>query len=98
MFQLGGKPLLLHSCGSIYELIPDLIEIGIDAINPVQVRAANMDSKKLKREFGKDLTFWGEDNLTHVFTAWPLQVGDQHEGGETNAGAVDVLLALGVLK
>jgi len=57
--KLSGKPLLLHSCGSIYELIPDLIEIGIDAINPVQVRAANMDSKKLKRAFGKDLTFWG---------------------------------------
>jgi len=57
--KLSGKPLLLHSCGSIYELIPDLIEIGVDAINPVQVRAANMDSKKLKREFGKDLTFWG---------------------------------------
>lgn len=57
--KLSGKPLLLHSCGSIYDLIPDLIEIGVDAINPVQVRAANMDSKKLKREFGKDLTFWG---------------------------------------
>ncbi|MFH1477651.1 MAG: uroporphyrinogen decarboxylase family protein [Verrucomicrobiota bacterium] len=57
--KLSGKPLLLHSCGSIYELIPDLIEIGIDAINPVQVRSANMDSQKLKREFGKDLTFWG---------------------------------------
>lgn len=57
--KLSGKPLLLHSCGSIYELIPDLIEIGVDAINPVQVRAANMDTKRLKREFGKDLTFWG---------------------------------------
>jgi len=57
--KFSGKPLLLHSCGSIYELIPDLIEIGIDAINPVQVRAANMDTKKLKKEFGKDLVFWG---------------------------------------
>lgn len=53
------KPLLLHSCGSIYELIPDLIEMGIDALNPVQVSAANMDTKKLKKEFGKDITFWG---------------------------------------
>ena len=51
--------MLLHSRGSIYDLIPDLIEIGIDAINPVQVGAANMDSKKLKREFGKELVFWG---------------------------------------
>jgi uroporphyrinogen decarboxylase len=53
------KPLLLHSCGSIYKLIPDLIEAGIDAINPVQVTAEGMDTKKLKKEFGKDITFWG---------------------------------------
>lgn len=57
--RLSGKPLLLHSCGSIYELLPDLIEIGVDAINPVQVGAAHMDSALLKREFGRDLTFWG---------------------------------------
>jgi uroporphyrinogen decarboxylase len=49
----------LHSCGSIYRLIPDLIEIGVDILNPVQVNAADMDSARLKREFGKDLTFWG---------------------------------------
>jgi uroporphyrinogen decarboxylase len=54
-----GKPLLLHSCGSIYRLLPDIIEIGVDAINPVQVSAAEMDSAKLKKEFGRDLTFWG---------------------------------------
>lgn len=57
--QLSGKPLLLHSCGSIYALLPDLIEIGVDAINPVQVSAANMDGALLKREFGRDLAFWG---------------------------------------
>jgi uroporphyrinogen decarboxylase len=57
--DLSGKPLLLHSCGSIYDVIPDLIDMGIDAINPVQVAAMNMDSAKLKREFGRDLTFWG---------------------------------------
>jgi uroporphyrinogen decarboxylase len=51
--------LLLHSCGSIYEIIPDLIEIGVDAINPVQVSAKNMDSLKLKNEFGDKLSFWG---------------------------------------
>jgi uroporphyrinogen decarboxylase len=49
----------LHSCGSIYRLIPDLIEVGVDILNPVQVNAADMDSARLKREFGKDLTFWG---------------------------------------
>lgn len=57
--EKSQKPLLLHSCGSIYELIPDLIEMGIDALNPVQVSAANMDTKRLKKEFGKDITFWG---------------------------------------
>ncbi len=57
--KMSGKPLLLHSCGSVYELIPDIIEAGIDALNPVQVSAADMDSARLKREFGRDLTFWG---------------------------------------
>ncbi len=49
----------LHSCGSIYDLIPDLIEVGIDILNPVQVGAAKMDTNRLKREFGEELTFWG---------------------------------------
>ena len=41
------------------DLIPDLIETGIDALNPVQVSAAGMDTRGLKREFGADLCFWG---------------------------------------
>jgi uroporphyrinogen decarboxylase len=49
----------LHSCGSIYDFLPDIIECGIDIINPVQVSAKNMESDRLKREFGKDLVFWG---------------------------------------
>jgi len=51
--------IYLHSCGSIYRMIPDLIDIGVEVLNPVQVNAAEMDSARLKREFGKDLTFWG---------------------------------------
>ena len=51
--------LFYHSCGSVYDFIPDLIEIGVEVLNPVQVTAAKMDTKKLKREFGKDLVFWG---------------------------------------
>lgn len=51
--------IFLHSCGSIYEYLPDIIEIGIDIINPVQVSARNMESCKLKKEFGHDLVFWG---------------------------------------
>jgi len=49
----------LHSCGSIYKLLPDIIELGVDIINPVQVAAMNMDSGKLAREFGDQLSFWG---------------------------------------
>lgn len=50
---------LLHSCGSLYPIIPDLIEAGYDILNPVQTSAYQMDSAVLKREFGKDITFWG---------------------------------------
>ena len=49
----------LHSCGSIYPVIPDLIEAGYDIINPVQISARDMEPEKLKREFGRDITFWG---------------------------------------
>ncbi len=49
----------LHSCGSIYQLIPDLIEAGFEILNPVQTQARDMEPEKLKREFGRDVTFWG---------------------------------------
>jgi uroporphyrinogen decarboxylase len=61
-----GKPVLHHSCGSIYALIPDLIEIGVDALNPVQVSARNMEPERLKREFGRDITFWGAIDTQRV--------------------------------
>lgn len=49
----------LHSCGSIYQLMPDLIEAGFDIINPVQTQCRDMQPELLKREFGKEITFWG---------------------------------------
>jgi uroporphyrinogen decarboxylase len=49
----------LHSCGSIYKLLPDLIEAGYDVINPVQTNSRDMEPERLKREFGRDITFWG---------------------------------------
>ena len=49
----------LHSCGSIYRIMPDLIEAGYDIINPVQTNCAEMDPATLKKEFGADITFWG---------------------------------------
>jgi uroporphyrinogen decarboxylase len=51
--------LLLHSCGAIRPFMDDLIEIGIDAINPVQISAKGMVSQELKKEFGDRITFWG---------------------------------------
>jgi uroporphyrinogen decarboxylase len=52
-------PLLFHSCGSVYPLMEDLTEIGVDCINPVQVSARDMETKRLKREFGDRMAFWG---------------------------------------
>ncbi len=49
----------LHSCGSLRELMPDLIEAGYDILNPIQTTARGMDPVELKREFGRDITFWG---------------------------------------
>jgi uroporphyrinogen decarboxylase len=51
--------IFYHSCGAVKELIPDLIDIGVDILNPVQVSAKGMDTKMLKKEFGKYITFWG---------------------------------------
>lgn len=53
------KKILMHSCGAIGEFIPDLIEMGVDALNPVQITANGMEPERLKREFGKDIAFWG---------------------------------------
>jgi uroporphyrinogen decarboxylase len=51
--------LFYHCCGAARGLIPDLIDIGFDILNPVQVSAKGMDTKELKREFGRDIVFWG---------------------------------------
>ncbi len=58
--------LLYHSCGSIFSFIPDLIEVGVDILNPVQVSAQNMDTKILKEMFGSKLSFWGAIDTTRV--------------------------------
>jgi hypothetical protein len=50
---------LIHSCGSVRALLPDFIEAGFDALNPVQTSAAGMDASDLKKDFGDQITFWG---------------------------------------
>jgi len=57
--QLADVKVMLHCCGGVRELISDLIEAGLDAINPVQISCSGMDAGRLKAEFGKDITFWG---------------------------------------
>jgi uroporphyrinogen decarboxylase len=68
----------LHSCGSIYKLLPDLIEAGYDVINPVQTNSRDMDPRRLKEEFGADITFWGGGcDTRHILNrATPAQVKD----------------------
>ena len=73
-----GKPILYHSCGSVYALIRDLIEVGIDALNPVQVSAADMATKRLKEEYGRALTFWGGIDTHRVLpTGTPTEVREE---------------------
>lgn len=70
--------IFLHSCGAIYPLIGDLIEAGVEVLNPVQISAKNMDPATLKREFGKDVTFWGGgcDTQNVLSRATPQEVKD----------------------
>lgn len=49
----------LHSCGAIKDLLPDLIDAGVQVLNPVQISATGMDPAELKEKFGRDLVFWG---------------------------------------
>jgi uroporphyrinogen decarboxylase len=51
--------LMFHSCGNVRPIIPDLIEMGADILNPVHVAATGMEPHQLKKDFGKDIVFWG---------------------------------------
>jgi uroporphyrinogen decarboxylase len=57
--ELADVKVMLHCCGGIRPLIPDLIEAGLDTSNPVQITCAGMDAAGLKRDFGDRFTFWG---------------------------------------
>lgn len=71
--------LMMHSDGSLFPVIPDLIEIGVDILNPVQFTAADMELGRLKREFGADLCFWGGgvDTQKTLPFGTPEQVTDE---------------------
>jgi uroporphyrinogen decarboxylase len=51
--------VMLHCCGAVRPLLADLIDAGLDVINPVQISCGGMDAEGLKRDFGRDLAFWG---------------------------------------
>jgi hypothetical protein len=65
----------IHSCGSVYKLIPEFIDAGFDILNPVQCSAAEMDPVRLKRKFGRDIVFWGAG----VNTQWTMAFGKPRE-------------------
>ncbi len=76
--------LFYHSCGDCLALIPDLIEIGVDILNPIQISA--MDPEKLKKEFGQDLVFWGGIDTHEV-----LPFGTAEEVEEEVKRIIDIL-------
>jgi len=57
--QKSSWKTFIHSCGAVYDLLPDFIDAGFDILNPVQCSAACMDARTLKKEFGQHLVFWG---------------------------------------
>lgn len=58
--------LVLHTDGAVFPFIGEFIDIGIDALNPVQVSAAGMETGRLKKEFGGKIAFWGAIDTQHV--------------------------------
>lgn len=64
--ELTSAKVLYHTCGSVVELLDDLIDIGVDVLNPVQVSANGMDTALLKRRFGDRLSFWGAVDTQRV--------------------------------
>lgn len=61
-----GVKVIYHSCGSIFEFIPDLIKIGVDAIHPIQAMAKNMEPSRLKENFGSQVSFVGGVDVQHL--------------------------------
>jgi len=76
--ELADVKVMLHCCGGVRELLPDLIDAGLDAINPVQTNCSRMDAAELKAELGKDITFWGGgcDTRDILPSATPEQVAE----------------------
>jgi uroporphyrinogen decarboxylase len=77
--RLPHARIFMHSCGAIRDLIPDLIDAGMDILNPVQFTAQGMDLAGLKKDFGDTITFWGGgvDTQSTLNHGTPEQVKDE---------------------
>ena len=77
--RMPGAKSFMHTCGAVRPLLPDLIEAGLEIYNPVQFTAKDMELKGLKRDFGKDLVFWGGgiDTQSTLCKGTPQEVRDE---------------------
>ncbi len=71
--DLSPAKLVFHSCGSVADILEDLIEIGVDGLNPVQPTAAGMQPAELKRRYGGRLAFWGGTENQHILPRGSLR-------------------------
>ncbi|MCX6030842.1 MAG: hypothetical protein NT169_16300 [Chloroflexi bacterium] len=98
LHSLSDAKILYHCCGSMAWQINDLIEMGVDALNPVQVSSAGMDdTASLKRRFGDRITFWGGIDTGHVLPCGtPQDVRDEvcRRIGDLGSGGGYVLAAV----
>ncbi len=78
-----------HSDGSVYQLIPDLIETGLDILEPVQPLAKNMEPERLKKEFGHRLCFWGGIDIQWVLPKGSTEEVENHVRSRIKALAPD---------
>ncbi|MCZ7542930.1 MAG: hypothetical protein M5R40_05055 [Anaerolineae bacterium] len=93
IFEVGkahGLWVAYHCCGSLRPIIPDLIEMGLDVLNPIQANTPGMDALELKREFGADLAFMGG-----VDTQGLLPTGTVDEVRRETARLVEAMTADG---
>ncbi|MEI6846381.1 MAG: uroporphyrinogen decarboxylase family protein, partial [Candidatus Firestonebacteria bacterium] len=73
-----NKKFLLHTCGSVRTFLPIIIDCGVDMLEPIQVRAEGMDPAGLKRDFGKDICFYGGVDLQKVLSTYsPEKVAEE---------------------
>jgi uroporphyrinogen decarboxylase len=77
-FKEAGCKTMYHSCGSIVPVIPDLIEMGLDILDPIQPKAAGIDPETLKSEFGERLSFHGGLDIQELLPfGTPAQVATE---------------------